>query len=301
MIHEINPDKVDEIKPMIDLFRERSDEGVVPEDFHNQIKDSVSNNRASAFGNFTEDGVLNGIGLFGKVSHRISFVFADGNLEIETKIVSVLLDKFSKEYQFITTGGPWISDMLSEHIIEIGFTKHDRSYMTLPRNEVESLPEPALPDGMRFEPFSSSSRDEIAELMFKCNDGHVDQDVFPDFFGTPESCGRLIENIEANRYGVYTEGLSWILHNGAAAIGACFMTCRNGDTSYIPDIVIDHGYRGKGLGKAILVHSMKRQLESDSAIVKVDLDVTLSNNARYLYESLGFKDVREHSMYIWKR
>lgn len=301
MIHEINPDNVDDIKPMIDLFRERSGEGVVPEDFHNRIKDSVSNKRASAVGNFAEDGSLNGIGLFGHMSSRISFVFADGNLEIEKKIARALFDKYSKEYPFITTGGPWISDMLSEYIVEIGFTKHDRSYMTLERTEVESLPEPVLPDGMMFETFNKESQDEIAELMFKCNDGHVDQDVFPDFFDTPESCARLIENIEANRYGEYKEGLSWILRNGDAAIGACFMTCRNGDTGYIPDIVIDHDYRGKGLGKAILVHSMKRQLESDSAIVKVDLDVTLSNNARYLYESLGFKDVREYSMYIWKK
>ena len=79
------------------------------------------------------------------------------------------------------------------------------------------------------------------------------------------------------------------------------MTCRNGDTGYIPDIVIDHDYRGRGLGKAILIHSMKRQLKSDAAITKVDLDVTLSNDARLLYESLGFENVREYTMYTWKK
>ena len=301
MIREIEVDQVDEIDPMIALFRERSGEGVVPENFITQVKDSVSINRASLIGSYAEDGALNGIGLFGKVSSRISFIFADGDLDVEKKLVSTLFERFSQECSFITTGGPWISDAMSQHILDIGFMKFKRAYRTMRRSDLEALKESPLPDGMQLDVYTPEVKEEIANLMFKCNDGHVDQDVFPDFFGSPEDCQRLIDNIEAGRYGEYKESSSWILRENEQAIGACFMTIRNGDTGYIPDIVIDPAYRKRGLGKAIQVNSMKRQAESESSIVKVDLDVTLSNNARYLYDSLGFETVREYTMYTWKK
>jgi GNAT superfamily N-acetyltransferase len=244
---------------------------------------------------------LRGLGLFGKVSSRISFVFADGDNEIEKGIIAFLFDRFSSELSFIVTGGPWLTESLVRSILDLGFTKHERAYRTLDRTGVEGFSEPVLPEGMNFRIYTESDRGEISDLVFRCTDGHVDQDVFPEFFGTPETCVKLLENIETSVYGVYTEGQSWILSDDDRNIGACFMTCRNGDTGYIPDIVLEHEYRGKGLGKAMLVHSMKRQLESDAKITKVDLDVTLANNARHLYESLGFKDVREYTMYTWKK
>jgi len=173
--------------------------------------------------------------------------------------------------------------------------------MTMPRIDVEVLEEPSLPEGMKFNNYSSEMKDETADLMFKGNDGHVDQNVFPDFFGSPEDCQRFIENIEANRYGEYKESSSCILSENGKVIGVCFMTVRNGDTGYIPDIVIDPAYRGRGLGKAIQVHSMKRQIESEPSMIKMDLDVTLANDARFLYDSLGFESVREYTIYTWKK
>ncbi|MFW9794868.1 MAG: GNAT family N-acetyltransferase [Candidatus Thorarchaeota archaeon] len=301
MIKEIEWDQLHDIDPLINRFREVLGESAFPENFSDQIRDSVSNKRASLFGDFADDGSLRGLGLFGKISSRISFVFADGNFEIEKGIVNTLFDRFSSERSYIVTGGPWLTDSLVQLIIELGFVKHDRAYMTLARADVENLSEPVLPEAMSFETYTENNREEISDLVFRCTDGHVDQDVFPEYFGTPETCVKLLENIESNRYGDYTEGLSWILRHDDKDIGACFMTCRNGDTGYIPDIVIEHEYRGQGLGKAILVHSMKRQLESESAITKVDLDVTLNNNARFLYKSLGFKDVREYTTYTWKK
>ena len=112
---------------------------------------------------------------------------------------------------------------------------------------------------------------------------------------------RSATGIEANRYGDYKEGQSWLLTSEGTNIGACFMTIRQGEAGYIPDICVEPEFRGKGLGKALLVHSMKRQLEAEGDLTKVDLDVTLSNNARFLYQSLGFETVREYSMYSWKK
>ena len=190
---------------------------------------------------------------------------------------------------------------VQNHILEIGFTKHDREHRTLPRADIDALAEPVLPSDMYLEPYTEAHRDEISELVFVGNDGHVDQDVFPDFFGTPENCKRLLENIENNNYGEYKESSSWILRQGGVAIGACFMTIRNGDTGYIPDIVIEPAFRRKGLGKAILIHSLKRQAESEQGLAQTNLDVTNSNTAYQLYESLGFQTVREYTMYTWKK
>lgn len=301
MIREITSTQLDDIDPLIAQFREHSEKDTIPENFGAQIKDAVTNDKAYLYGDYSDDESLRGIGLFGKVSSRISFVYAGGNLEIEKELARVLFNRFSMECSSITTSGPWISDGMSNYIVELGFTKHDRAHMTLAKDEIEMLPDPVLPTNMFFDVYSESNRDEISRLVFKGNDGTVDQDVFPDFFSTPENCTRLLESIEANRYGNYKESSSWILRQEDIAIGACFMTIRNGDTGYIPDIVIEPGFRGNGLGKAILVHSMKRQIESEPTIAKINLDVTLSNNARYLYESLGFKTVQNNTMYTWKK
>ncbi|MFW9769173.1 MAG: GNAT family N-acetyltransferase [Candidatus Thorarchaeota archaeon] len=301
MIKEISLERLDDIHPIIDRFRESIGNRAVPDDFSEKIRDSVANDRASLFGDFADDGSLRGIGLFGKVNNRISFVFADGDFEIEKTIATALFDKFSPKRSYIVASGLWISESMSQLLVEIGFSKHDRVYMTLTRESVEDLPEPIILEGMHFDSYIEKDRQAISDLVFKCNDGHVDQDVFPEFFETPESCLRLVKHIEESKYGEYKEGHSWILRKGDQNIGVCFMTCRNGDTGYIPDIVLEPEFRGQGLGKAILVQSMKRQLESDSAISKVDLDVTLNNNARFLYRSLGFKDVQEYTMYTWKK
>jgi len=300
MIKELKANQLDDINPIIARFRESVGEDRIPENFSELVRDSVTEEKSSLFGDFSDDGALRGLGLFGKVSNRISFVFADGDLEIEKGILDTLFDHFSSERDYIVAGGPWLTDSLAQLIVGLGFVKHDRAYKTLSREDVENLSEPVLPKGMSFEKYTEKDREEISSLVFRCTDGHVDQDVFPEFFGTPETCVRLLENIEASVYGEYKEGWSWILRHDDKRIGACFMSCRNGDTGYIPDIVLEQEYRGQGLGKGMLVHSMKRQIESEPKITKVDLDVTLANNARFLYESLGFKDVREYTMYTWK-
>lgn len=300
MIREIGEAQFDDIDLIIDRYKEQKEEGTVPEDFANQIKVAVSDGNASVYCAYSEDDSVTGIALFGKVSHRISFVFAEGNLDTEKLLLSALFDRFSNEYSHITSGGQWISDDLSTHFVSVGFKRYDRMQMTLPRKKIESLDDLELQDGMCFEHYTDSMRDELSNLIFNGHNGRVDEGVFPQFFGTPEGCYRLLENIESSRFGEYRKSSSWILRYSNETIGVCYMTIRNGDAGYIPDIVIKNEYRGRGLGKTILVHSMKRLLESDPTLTKVDLDVTLSNDAFHLYKSLGFTKVVEYAVYTWK-
>ncbi|NHI87936.1 MAG: N-acetyltransferase [Candidatus Thorarchaeota archaeon] len=303
MIKVVEFEKTVDMGPLIERFKEAFREMSISETFLEQLKTSVSNGKNGLFGAYDKEQNLKGIGLFGKASGRILLIYANGDIEIEKQLINEICNKFLGQYSYIATGGSWIhwiSASISQHLLDIGFAKYDRASMAIPRSQIESLAVPVVSSGMSFEPYKSSKRDEISDLIFRGNYGNVDQEVFPDFFGSPDNCVRLVENIEKGRYGEYKEGTSWILRDGSVSIGACFITTRSEDAGYISDIVIDPGSRGKGLGRALLIHSMKQLLESESSISKIELDVTLSNKARYLYELLGFKTVETYSTYTLK-
>ena len=60
--------------------------------------------------------------------------------------------------------------------------------------------------------------------------------------------------------------------------------------SELPDIVVSHGYRGKGVGKAIMTEALL-QLKTHG-IDTVYLEVRVSNApARALYSHLGFEEI----------
>lgn len=299
MIRTIKEDELELIDPIITKFGQESDSGIPPK-FIETVKSSVKEGKAFVYGAFADNNSINGIGMFGNVSKRLSFVYAAGNADLEVELVDTLFNIHSHDCSMIHTGGPWVTEVISNHLVQLGFRKLDRAYMTLDRKSVEAFDSPVLAENMSFEVYANPHIDELSQVVFKSNDGHIDQIVFPNFFGTPADCKTLIENIEKNVYGEYKEPYSWLLRENGLLIGACLMTIRNkGDTGYIPDIVVVPEHRGKGLGKAILIHSMKEIVAGEPDIVKVDLDVTLENDARFLYKSVGFKNVREYSMYSW--
>lgn len=299
MIRQINEDEIELIEPIITKFSQETDSGIPP-NFAEQIKISAKEGKAFLYGAFTDNNNLNGIGLFGNVSKRLSFVYAGGDSDLEIRLVDTLFNNHSPGNPHVGAAGPWVSKEIANRLVELGFRKIDRAYMTLDRKSIEALEDSVLTNEMELEVYHDSQIDELAQLVFKGNDNHIDQIVFPNFFGTVEVCKLLIENIEKSIYGEYKEPYSWLLRENGMLIGACLLTIRNkGDTGYIPDIVIDPDYQGRKLGKAILIHSMKELLEGEPGIVKVDLDVTLENKARFLYKSLGYETVREYSMYTW--
>ncbi len=301
MIKEISVDILDTIDPLVNRLLEKSTDGQAPtSNFNEIIKKSVSEGKAFLYGAYSDDDLLLGLGMFGNVSKRISFVFADGDSELETRLVDAVFDNHSKDCSSVAAAGPWITEVISNHLIKIGFSKFDRAYMSLERADIESARQPELSEDMKFEMYNESQRDEVSKILFKANDGLVDQIAFPHFFSTLETCNKVVSDIENSVYGEYKEPFSWILRNSGQIIGICLMSIRNnGDTGYIPYIVIDPDYQGKGLGRSLLIHSMKKIIDGEPDIVKVDLDGTLENDARFLYKSVGFENVREYSMYIW--
>lgn len=299
MIRQIQEDELALIDPIITKFGQEAD-SAVPPNFVEQIKTSAKDGRTFVYGAFTDNNNLNGIGVFGNVSKRLSFVYAGGDSDLEVQLVDTLFNNHSTGNPYLGAAGSWVTEAISNRFVELGFRKLDRAFMTLDRESIEAMENPELPEDMKFEVYDNSKIDEFSQLVFKSNDDHIDQIVFPNFFGTIAMCKELIENIEKSVFGDYKEPYSWLLRENGRLLGGCMLTIRNkGEAGYIPDIVIDPDYQGQGLGKAILVHSMKELLAGEPDIVKVDLDVTLENNARFLYKSLGYETVREYSMYTW--
>ncbi len=169
--------------------------------------------------------------------------------------------------------------------------------MTLEREEIEKLDSPVLPNGYSFSSYTSEMREEVADLIFKSNEDNIDIHVFPEFFGTIENTVKLLEDIEKSVYGKYKNPQSKIIMKDNECVGICFMSLTADDTGYIPEIAIQPSHRRLGLGRAILVHSLKEQARVEEGLVKIDLDVTLANHALNLYQSVGFKETQTYSMY----
>jgi len=299
MIREITVDEVDIIDPIMSKLGQEIDSRVPP-NFLEMLKTSIKDGKSFLYGAFTDNNNLNGIGVFGNVSKRISVLYAEGNSDIEKELLDTIFTHHSTDSPFMGAGGPWVTESIGNYLVSLGFRKLDRAYMTLDRNSIEDLETPVQSAEIEYEIFNESHVEELAQLMFKGNDGHIDQIVFPNFFGTINDCRELIKNIMNNVYGEYKEPYSWLLRKNGKLVGACLYTIRNnGDTGYIPDIVVDPEYQGQGLGKAMLIYTMKELLKGEPDIVKVDLDVTLENNARFLYKSIGYENVHESSIYVW--
>lgn len=299
MIRKIEENELDLIEPILTKYSQETDSGVPP-NFMDSVKTSVKEGKAFLYGVFSDSDDLEGIGLFGNVSKRLSFIYANNTSDLEIALVDTIFKNHSSNNSRLQAGGPWVTNAISKHLVKLGFKKLDRASMTLSRSAIETLEIPSLAKDMNFEVYDNSQIDELSQIIFKGNDNHVDQLVFPMFFGNVNDCKTLVEAIEKSVYGEYRKPYSWLLKKNSHIIGACFMTIlKTGDTGYIPDIVIDPEYQGTGLGKALIVHSMKELADGESDIAKIDLDVTLENNAKFLYSSLGYKTVREYSIYTW--
>jgi ribosomal protein S18 acetylase RimI-like enzyme len=300
MIREIAVDELDIIDDILARMSRRL-EGQLPPDFKNQIRKSVSENKSALYCSFNSEGHIDGIAGFGKVSQRIAFVFADNNQHVTQDLVSAVFNHFSQEFDFISVLGPFVDEATQKHLMNLGFCQYDRAKMSLDREKILKLKLPELPDHMTYEVYNNEQRASIADVVYKGNVDNIDGRVFPGFFGTLEATTKMLKDIESSRYGDYKEPYSWVLRDNGSVVGACFMTIRNGDTGYIPDIVITPDYQGKGLGRRLLLHSMKELLKGETDIVRVNLDVTLENRALLLYESFGFEVVQKNSVFVWAR
>ncbi|MFW9909650.1 MAG: GNAT family N-acetyltransferase, partial [Candidatus Thorarchaeota archaeon] len=190
---------------------------------------------------------------------------------------------------------------MSEHIkmdfLRRGYVEYKRASMSVSRHDFLKNQKRALPEGFALVPYQTSMRDEVADIIAEANMNHVDAIIYPELFSSKEKAQEFLKKLEGNRFGEFIERSSQVLVKGEQTIGFC-MIVKKDDRASIPDIGILPVYQRQGLGKALFVNTIHDILHSDDSIQTIDLAVTLSNPARFLYEKSGFQVDDEFSAII---
>ena len=303
MISVINETALDDLDALIERYlRHKEESEVTAETIKHQMQSGISEQRTEIVVNYDDSGVARGFLVYGSKSNRFSIIFADWNFAIEKELVDYAFEHHSKHTSNITFESgyptPWISEELSKYAGSLGFVKHDRGYMRLEPIEVDS---PSNVDGnLSLVNFNSSQIETVSQLIFRCVNDTIDQDLFPYVYGTVDLIKQFKKDLLDGKWGTHKSNYSWVLYNNDSPIGACFMTAHE-QTGFVMHIAIDPIHRQRGLGTYLLKHSIQALQETDSNISRIELAVTLSNPALRMYKSIGFRILNESSSYVWKK
>jgi ribosomal protein S18 acetylase RimI-like enzyme len=161
------------------------------------------------------------------------------------------------------------------------------SYFKRYKMEVDlpSLPSPQLPEHFAFIPWSGEWLDVHAEVLFGSFHQEIDAQVFPSLGDRQGSCCLMIE---MSRKRGFLPGATWLLMGPVGPCGTVQGMLERGGVGSIQNIGILPGWRGRGLGEALLLQALQgfRQY----GLGRAQLEVTAQNDtAIRLYRRLGFR------------
>jgi len=303
MIRIITETALSDLDNLIERYLKHKDEPeVTVETVKHQMQSGISKQRTEIVVDYDSNEIAKGFLVYSLTSNRYPIIFADWSCTSEKDLLDFAFKRHSQQANYLTFDSgyptPWISDEFSQYAISLGFVKYDRGYMRLEPIVIKSIVEPG--GALSLTNFDASQINDVSELIFRCVNNTVDQDLFPYVYSTIDSIKKFKKDILDGNFGTHKPSYSWILYDGDSPIGGCFMTTQ-GNTAGVMHIVIDPVYRQKGLGKYLLSYSIKALQENEPNVTRVELAVTLSNPALTLYESLGFKLVNDSSTYVWKK
>jgi ribosomal protein S18 acetylase RimI-like enzyme len=218
---------------------------------------------------------------------------------IEIKLFEKVFQELSSKFSTIRIMGYQPSIKLQK-ILANNFQSFERHFMTIPRETVEALPEPVLPDGFHFDTWSEGLKSVGIEIMTDAHIGAVDNLIF-SFFKNQKTGMAFMQNLESHRWGKFKPSNTSILKHNGTPIGVCFMTVLN-QNGYIPDFALKMDFKGKGLGKKLFIRSLKWFLQQEPESQAIDLDVTKKNTiALNIYKKIGFEIKRTYSVYTWNK
>ncbi len=304
MARELTVDDLDDFDEFLQLYLDHIGEtSTNSEGFKKRLSSHISNGSRYIIGAYGPDGKALGLLNHNPETNRISFILAKSVFEVEKELFDMMLGRFAESSPALTFESgypnPWISSELSDYAIQYGFVKHDRLYMRL--QWADFLVPPDLPTSAELLPFTDTMIEEISELVFRCVDGTVDQDLFPYVYGTYETTLRFHQRLYAGDFGTHKPSYSWVMKEKDENIGVCFMNSGSVDSGGVMHITIAPEHRQKGLGRVLLVHSIHNLFKIEPGLKSIYLAVTQSNPATILYESIGFKKVNDSSTYVMKK
>jgi ribosomal protein S18 acetylase RimI-like enzyme len=173
----------------------------------------------------------------------------------------------------------------------MGVTYYKRFRMEIDLSEV-ALPEPRLPDGFAFIPWQLSLLERHAAAKFESFRAEVDADVFP-CLGDIVGCRNLMSEI-VQRATFVPESTWLISHPGVVSPDDCGTIqgiVQSAGWGAVQNVGVAPEYRGLGLGRALIVRSLRGFREA--GVPRVYLEVTARNTpAVALYRSVGFRLAR---------
>ena len=307
MVREIGVEELNKLEPLIERYvNHMSDNGVTSETVKEQMKSGISGERTVVLIEENSEGDFQGFLVINLKSDRIPIIFANWKFPIEKQLLDNAFEKLSQNNEQVSFESgyptPWLTEELSSHAIELGFVRHERAYMQLHPIDKEIFSMYSIEDKFEFIPFERSMVQEVSKLVFECVDGTIDQDLFPYVYGSIPRIEEFLNKFLDGAYGKHERFYSWVLRENGQNIGACFcFLMENEETAFLMHIVIHPDYRQHGLGRAILCHSFNNLLRLSPTVTKIELAVTLSNPAKQLYDSLGFRTLNDASTFVWKR
>ncbi|MHA2246997.1 MAG: GNAT family N-acetyltransferase [Candidatus Hodarchaeales archaeon] len=310
MIIILTKDKLNEVKDLLDEYTSFLEEEykLQRSDVYNQINNNIKDE------NYTYYVYLDNSTPLGLVGGR-----KDRNLQTEANITRIFVSKkikdeaieiklFKKVFRELSTDcntirifGYQPSTKLQKILKDNNFQHFDRYFMSIPRETIDTLFNPDLPDGYSFDTWNEDFKNVGIEIITDAHTGSVDNKIFT-FFRNKTTGMVFMQNLESHRWGKFKPINTSILKHEDKAIGVCFMTVLNQGNGYIPDFALKRDYKRKGLGKKLFIQSLKWFLEKEPESRAIDLDVTKKNTiALNIYKTTGFKIQREYPVYIWNK
>lgn len=303
MTRELKVEDIDDFDSLLRLYNEHLGEpSSNVEKLKTQLQSHISSGSRYIIGSYSRSDEALGILIHQPEKNRLPLIFAKSDFEVEKELFDKMFSKFSETSPtLIFESGyptPWISSELSEYAVQCGFTKHDRRFMELLWTDF--LAPPDLTENPNLIPFTESMIEEITKLVFVSVYGTIDQDLFPFVYGSYETTLRFHKQVYAEEFGTHKHEYSWVLKENDESVGVCFMTTQGSSSGGVMHLAIHPEHRRRGLGRALLVHSIHNLFKVEPHLKKIYLAVTVSNPATALYESVGFKKVNDSSTYVWK-
>jgi len=220
--------------------------------------------------------------------------------DLERDLFDTAFERLKKRESWVGFRAAFLREDLIQYAQEKGFKKYVMIDMVVDRKSIEAVPMPNIPSGYTLESYDDKMNDEVANLLyesFKNSDSH---NAEPDLLSTPERCLVFLDETINGRYGDFKNGkFSFVLKREDEIIGVTLRTLLNETTALAAAMSLDQKYRGKGLGKLQFLYSLKHLLKNAPSVSEIHLSVYDSNPAKYLYESVGFREVSRNQIYTW--
>ncbi|MCH8908202.1 MAG: GNAT family N-acetyltransferase [Candidatus Heimdallarchaeota archaeon] len=140
-------------------------------------------------------------------------------------------------------------------------------------------------------------KSEVIDLIVTVNGESIDGHIFPEF-QTTVGCENFVGNLVEGRFGKFLFNHSLFLINKERVIGFCFVTEHNDTVGFIPIMGLLPDFRGKGLGKSILLSVISKMKMESPQFEKLGLTVTEENYPAYsMYKKYGFKHLETNHVY----